>query len=77
MAGQPQEEIGLDELVRRVTLAAHGMGKKNPNRLLLLNAAAALQSLGEQLEKARRELEAVGDERRIIVLPGGGEHRVN
>ena len=67
------QEISLEELVLRVRTAAGKMGKKNPNRLLLFNAALVLESLGQQLEKAWAEQKPVA----MLHLPEGGMHRVN
>ena len=73
--------IGLDELVARLEVAAGKMGKKNENRLLLLNAAQALKALGAELERAwmqqakdQRTGEQQATDRSLIVLPGGMHH---
>ncbi len=52
-------EITLDDLVQRVEAAAWKMGKKNPHRILLLNTAAALKSVGLRLEEALEKIEAL------------------
>lgn len=51
-----QEQISLDELIDRCERTARKMSAKNPGRLVLLNAAAVLGSLGRELEKAWKEV---------------------
>ena len=77
------QEITLDELVQRVRTMAERLRKHTPDRLLLLNTAAALETLGKTVQQSHDELLAlrakhyskeIGAPR--IVL-GGGLHRVN
>jgi hypothetical protein len=76
-------EITLDELVRRVNQAAARRKKNTPDRLLLLNAAAALESLGLTLQQTMEELALLRAKRATEtpgaprVILGGGLHRVN
>ncbi len=73
------ETIMLDELVRRMRAAGDQPSTKKSNRLLLLNAAAALVALGQELEKAQAKLREMGDKEQTgkrIITPGG-LHRVN
>ena len=78
------ETISLDELVKRCERAAQSMAKRNPHRLLLLNAVLALQSLGHRLQEAweerdtlREQLRAEGDEKKTTIVLPGGYGRVN
>ena len=84
MAGK-QEQISLDELIGRCEKTASGMKQGSKPRLVLLNAAAVLGSLGRELQKAwqetndlRIELDAARHPAGpVLILPGRGEHRVN
>lgn len=67
-----QHTITLEELCRRLNEAADGMGRQNPNRLLLLNSAAALRTLGEQLVDADAIIRQLRSS--PIPGPGGGQH---
>jgi hypothetical protein len=66
------EKINLEELVCRVRVAADKMGKRNPNRVLLFNVAAALEEIGDRLEEAWSQKPA-----KMLYLPGRGLHSVN
>lgn len=72
--GTTEYTITLEELVNRLQSAANKMGKHNGNRLLLLNAGAALRTLGMRLEAADLELSELKN-KPVIVGPGGA--RVN
>lgn len=70
------QEMSLDELITRVTAAAEKMGRANPNRILLFNAALVLSSLGQQLEAAWTANAALRSRGRIV-LPPGADPSVN
>ncbi len=61
-----EQTITLEELCRRLNAAAEGMGRGNPNKLLLLNSSAALRTLGQRLEEADKELAELKNTPRII-----------
>ena len=83
----PPAQIGLDELASQCYEAGRKMSKRNENSELLLSAALALQTLGQQLEAAWAERDTLKDHleaaiaqyrtdpESVIVLPGG--HRVS
>lgn len=60
------ETIMLDELVRRMEAAARIPSTRKANRLLLLNAAAALGALGQRVEEMGAELAELKNQPRIV-----------
>lgn len=80
-----KDQISLDELIDRCEQTAHRMGRKNQGRLVLLNAAAVLSSLGRELEKAWKEVSELKAQQRttlhpeapLLIMPGREGRRVN
>lgn len=65
-------QIGLDELVDQVRQVA--MKAQDSDRVILLNAAEALRTLGSQLEKAWEALAMPKDSQ--LLVPRKGIRRV-
>lgn len=68
--GGTEYTITLEELIRRCQSSADRMKKHDVNKLLLLNVAAALRTLGERVEAQDRELSELKN-KPLIVGPGG------
>jgi polyhydroxyalkanoate synthesis regulator phasin len=69
------DTIMLDDLVNRMKTAAYTAGTNKKNKMLLLNAAAALSALGQRLEALSAELADLQNKPRIVGPTG--LHRVN
>jgi len=69
--GQIDEHtITLEELCRRLKESAYAVGTKKANKMLMLNAEAALRTLGNRLAEADEKLAELQN-KPLIVGPGG------
>ena len=66
--------ITLEELCRRLKESAYSVATKKANKVLMLNAEAALRALGNRLADADEKLAELQN-KPLIVGPGGS--RVN
>jgi hypothetical protein len=78
-------QVALQDLIDGCRQTALRLRKKHPARIILLNAAVVMTSLGQELEKAWQEAAdlrgkpaaALHQSGPVLILPGKGVHRVN